>query len=63
MIAYNRCPRCGLKMGFRKEPDGLYRCRKCKRSLLIERDRHSTRFTLKPDGATPNDPRLEIPRV
>jgi hypothetical protein len=50
-------------MGFRKEPDGLYRCRKCKRSLLIERDRHSTRFTLKPDGATPNDPRLEIPRV
>ena len=63
MIAYERCPGCGLKMGHRKEPDGLYRCRKCKTVLLVERDGLVTRFTAKPDGAAPRDPRIEIPRV
>lgn len=34
--ATGRCPACGLKMGERKEPPGMYRCRKCKTAIRVE---------------------------
>lgn len=30
------CPACGLRMGERKEVDGLYRCRRCKTAIRLE---------------------------
>jgi len=64
VIAVNKCPGCGLRMGQRKEPAGrLYRCRRCKTVLLHERLGMDSKFTAKPDEAAPRDPRLEIPRV
>lgn len=64
MIAYNKCPGCGLRMGQRKEPAGqLYRCRRCKTVVLHERHGYDSRFTAKPDGAAGGQKLLEIPRV
>lgn len=63
MIAMNRCPKCGLRMGQRKEPaDVLYRCRKCKAVILHERVGIDSKFTRKPDDAA-SGVLLEIPRV
>jgi hypothetical protein len=31
-----RCPACGLPMGERKDPPGLYRCRRCKTAIRLE---------------------------
>jgi len=34
-FATGQCPACGLKLGFRKEKQGMYRCRKCKTAIRV----------------------------
>ena len=63
MIAYGRCPHCGLKFGNREEPVGqLYRCRKCKGVVFFAaRNRlGETLFEARRDG--PAD-LVTVPRV
>ena len=63
MVACNRCPGCGLRMGTRKEPDGLYRCRKCKTVIRVERRGPDSVITAKPAGAAEGRDLMTIPRV
>lgn len=35
--ATGQCPSCGLRFGERKEPPGMYRCRKCKTAVRVEK--------------------------
>jgi len=66
MLAYGRCPGCGLKMGSRKEPVGQpYRCRKCKGVIFhVQRHRESGESLLRLIPGEKGDPNLlTIPRV
>ena len=66
MLAYGKCPCCGLKMGSRKEPTGRpYRCRKC-RAVVVHVQRHprtgeSLMRWMPGDKGDPN--LMTIPRV
>ena len=65
MLAYNKCPGCGLRMGQRKEPTGnLYRCRKCKAAIIhVSKDKSGdSLFSLRRDAERHLD-LLTIPRV
>ena len=48
--ATGQCPACGLRMGERKEPPGMYRCRKCKTAIRVERgtDGYGSRISIVP---------------